>query len=126
MIKLRDISIRNKLVIIQVFASVLVLGIFFAVYVITDIRAYKKRKSESMLNLAQVVATNTISTLQFEDNEAARQILVGLHNVEPDIIFAGILDKNGSPFATYTKNSTAKSPRPDLVNKGNIFFLASE
>ena len=55
----------------QVFTSVLVFSIFFAVYVISDIRDYKQRKVDDMNSLARVVGSNTISTLQFQDDDAA-------------------------------------------------------
>lgn len=87
----------------QVFTSLLVLSIFFGVYVITDIRSYKLRKVESLTSLAQVIGTNSISTLRFQDNETARKILMELHDVAPEIIHADILDKKGNYFASYTK-----------------------
>ena len=59
----------------QVFTSLLVLSIFFAIFIISDIRIYKQRKVESVFGLAQVLGTNSISTLQFQDNEAAKKIL---------------------------------------------------
>ena len=73
--RLRNISIRNKLVLMQVFTSVLVLGIVFAFFVVADIRSYKLRKAENTISLAQVVGINSLSTLQFQDNEAATHIL---------------------------------------------------
>ena len=106
----------------QVFTSVIVLGIFFAVYVITDVRSYKKRKADSLLNLAQVIATNSVSTLRFQDNEAAKQILSGLHNVEPDIVYAGIVDKKGNPFANYTRAGSANFSLPPALNEKTSLF----
>src|SRR4051812_20396883 len=103
MLKVRDISIRSKLILMLVFTSVLVLGIFFVIFIVTDIKDYKKRKVDTMISLAQVIGTNSISTLEFEDNEAARQILSELHNVAPEIVHAGIIDKSGKLFASYTK-----------------------
>ena len=103
MIKLNDISIRNKLIIMLVFISVTVLGIFFLVFIVTDIRAYKLRKADNMINLAQLIGTNNISTLEFRDNEAANEILLESGNVSPEIVNAVILDEKGRLFASYTK-----------------------
>jgi signal transduction histidine kinase len=116
-VKLNDISIRNKLILMQVFTSVLVLGIVFTVFVITDINSYKQRKIDTMISLAQVVGTNNISTLQFQDDDAAKQILLELHNVSPEIIQAGILDKNGHLFATYSKPGENFNFQPTLYQK---------
>jgi signal transduction histidine kinase len=106
----------------QVFTSVLVLGIFFAVFVITDIRSFKDRKVESMLSLAQVLGNNNISTLQFQDNEEARKTLAELKNVAPEINHAGILDKNGVLFARYDKKGTGTFRIPVLLQTRSSVF----
>ena len=59
----------------QVFTSVLVLGLCFAFFVITHIRDYKQRKADSMIGLAQVIGSNSVSAIQFQDNDAAKEIL---------------------------------------------------
>jgi Signal transduction histidine kinase len=105
----------------QVFTSVLVLSIVFTVFVVTDINGYKQRKINSMISLAQVVGANNISTLQFQDDDAATQILAELHNVSPEIIQASILDKNGRLFATYSRAGDSLHPQP-VFNKKNFTF----
>ena len=82
----------------QVFTSLLVLSIFFAVYVLTDIRDYKERKVNSITSLAKVIGANSVSTLLFQDNEAAKQILYEVQKVSPEIIYAEILDNKGILF----------------------------
>ena len=119
--KLNNLSIRNKLVLMQMFTSVLVLGIVFTVFIITDINGYKQRKIDSMISLAQVVGANNISTLQFEDVDAARQILEELHNVSPEIIQASILDKKGNFFATYSRSGDSLHPQPVFDKKKFAF-----
>jgi len=90
----------------QVFTSLLVLGIFSAVYIITDINTYKKRKVENMKSLAHVLGLNSLSTLQFQDNEEAKKILGGLQNNVPEIFYASIVDSSGNIFASYTRPGT--------------------
>ena len=103
MIGLRDFSIKNKLVLMQVFTSIAVLGLCFAAFVITDIRGYKDRKIASTVSFAQVIGTNSISAIQFLDNDAAKQILFDLQKVESDVINASIIDSRGNIFASYTR-----------------------
>lgn len=119
--KLNDISIRNKLILMQVFTSVLVLSIVFTVFVITDINGYKQRKVDSMVSLGQLVGSNNISTLQFQDVEAANQILAELHNVSPEIVQASILDKKGNLFAAYSHAGDSLHPQP-FFNKEKFVF----
>lgn len=106
----------------QVVVSVLVLGIFFTIFIISDTRSYKQRKVEDTITLAQVIGSNTVSALQFLDEEAARNILMELHKVNPDIFQAGILDKDGNVFVHYSKPG---SDSPDvftlLKNKNSLF-----
>jgi signal transduction histidine kinase len=106
----------------QVFTSVLVLSIFVGVYVFTDINSYKQRKVDSMIGLARVIATNSISTLRFQDNQAAKDILSEVHNVVPDIVHAVILDKSGKLFAGYEKEGASKLViPPGLTGKEFLF-----
>ena len=119
--KLNDVSIRNKLILMQVFTSVLVLGIVFTVFVITDINGYKQRKIDSMVSLAQIVGTNNISTLQFEDADAARQILAELHSVSPEIIQASILDKKADLISIYSRSGDSIHTQPVFKGKKIVF-----
>ena len=105
--KIHDISIRNKLILMQVFTSLLVLSIVFTVFVVTDINGYKKRKVEGMVGLAQVVGTNSVSILQFKDEDAGKLILSQLNNISPDIVHSEIFDNEGRVFASFTKTGTS-------------------
>ncbi|MEP6584017.1 MAG: ATP-binding protein [Ginsengibacter sp.] len=87
----------------QVFTSVIVLGLCFIVLVISHINDYKERKSEGMISLSQVIGSSSISAIQFEDKDAARQTLSDLQKVSPDVLNAGILDQENHLFAGYTK-----------------------
>ena len=120
--KLNNVSIRNKLILMQVFTSVLVLSIVFTVFVITDINGYKQRKVDSMISLAQVVGSNNISTLRFQDADAATDILAELHAVSPEIIRASILDDRGNLFSTYSRSGDSLAPQPAFKNNRHVFF----
>ncbi|MEO8111623.1 MAG: ATP-binding protein [Ginsengibacter sp.] len=87
----------------QVFTSVIVLGLCFAVFVVSHINDYKQRKAEAMVSLAQVIGSSTVSALQFDDSEAAIKILSDLKKVSPDVLNAAILYKKDQIFATYAK-----------------------
>jgi signal transduction histidine kinase len=109
MIGLRDFSIKNKLVLMQVFTAMTVLGLCFAAFVITDIRGYKDRKVASTVSFAQVIGSNSVSAIQFLDNEAAEKTLFDLQKVEPDVVNASIIDSHGNVFASYTRPGHARS-----------------
>ncbi|RYZ50695.1 MAG: hypothetical protein EOP49_13480, partial [Sphingobacteriales bacterium] len=69
----------------QVFTAVLVLVIVFGAFVVTQIQQYKLRKQASMESIAQVIATNSVTTLLFMDPEAANAVLSELRSDAPDI-----------------------------------------
>lgn len=106
----------------QVFTSLLVLSIVFIVFIISDINNYKQRRVRNILSLAQIVGNNSIPTLQFQDNEAAKQILSELHNVIPEIVHATILDKNNKAFASYTKPGADSLVMPATLAEEGFAF----
>ena len=89
----------------QVFTCVIVLGLCFAAFVITHIRDYKERKVDSMISLAQVIGSNSISAIQFQDNDAAEKILSDLKKVAPEVVNAAILDTHNKVFAVYSNKA---------------------
>lgn len=105
----------------QVFTSVLVLGVFFSVFIITDIRSYKQRKVDDLMSLAQVLGANCVSTLQFQDNEEANKILSELKNVAPEIVHAVLLDTNQAFFAGYGRTGADSFHAPVIKNNNYIF-----
>ena len=126
MLNLRDISIKNKLILMQVFTSLLVLSIVFGVFIFTDINSYKQRKVESMMSLAQVIGTNSISTLQFDDPDAATQMLHDLHNVSPEIVHATIFNNKGEIFAHYSKPGLDSFRIKDILKQRKFLFSGHE
>ena len=86
-----------------VFTSVVVLGLCFAAFIITDINGYKERKIKSMISLANVISSNSVSAIEFLDNDGAKLILSDLKKISPEIVHANILDEKGNVFATYSK-----------------------
>jgi signal transduction histidine kinase len=114
--KFNDISLRNKLILMQVFTSVLVFGIVFGVFIITDVNSYKQRKVDSMISLAQVLGTNSISAIQFQDPDAARQMLEELQTVSAEIVHADITNKQGEVFASYSKAGGETTSIPGILH----------
>jgi len=110
----------------QVFTSLLVLSIVFGVFIFTDINSYKQRKMESMMSLAQVIGTNSISTLQFDDPDAATQMLQDLHNVSPEIVHATIFNNKGEIFAHYSKPGLDSFRIKDILKQRRFLFSGNE
>jgi signal transduction histidine kinase len=107
----KNLSIKNKLIIIQTATAFIVALICCIFFVLNDIRTFKDTGKRKMYSLARIVGENTIPTLVFLDPDAATQILSKL-NKEPDITEAVVLDKNGDLFARYAREQPPKNAAP--------------
>ncbi len=110
----------------QVFTSVLVLVIMFLVFIITDVKAYKQRKVDNIRSIAQVIGTNSISAIQFQDQAAAMQMLSELHNVSPEIIEAAIINKKGEVFARYLASGSVPLELPASMKDSAYSFTKNQ
>ncbi|MNX68903.1 Sporulation kinase E [compost metagenome] len=108
----------------QVFTSAFVLGLTITAFVLIDIQGFKDRKVVMSRAIAQVVASNSVSALEFLDNDAAKKTLSELR-VESDILNASILDKKGNVFASYTKPGSTEF-RFAIPGEGQKNFLFTD
>lgn len=115
MLSIRNISIRNKLVLMQVFTSVIVVGVFIGVFIVTDIKDYKERKVKSMSGLARVLSTNSIPIMLFQDEDIGDDILAELRTSSPDIIHAVIVDTSGKVFGKYARAGSDSLPLAQML-----------
>lgn len=107
----------------QVFTSLIVLGLCSAAFVISDVKSYKEQKVESSNAIAHVVGSNSVSSLYFFDNEAAQGRLAELR-IKPDILNAVIFDQQGDIFASYTKEDADTFQFSPTVKKNKKFEFA--
>lgn len=122
MTSLNNISIRNKLVLLQVLTSLLVLGIFASVFIFTQIRAFKTRKANDVYGIAGVIAQNSLAPLQFQDVDAARKMLAELRTVTPDIRYSAILSPDHSVFAEVGRSDADQEALRLYRNRVGTFF----
>ena len=95
-----DLSIRTKLVIIQILTACAVLVLASGYWVTENIKASRQEMVSNLQSTAQVIGDNSLSALQFLDSDAAAQTLASLEN-EPDIVYGCIYDEGGEVFAAY-------------------------
>lgn len=99
----KNISIKNKLILIQLITSFIAVLICCVLFVFNDIKTFNKSMIENKNSIAEIVGVNAISPLLFNDKEAATQILANLKG-NPSILNAAIFDKDGVKFAQYDMN----------------------
>lgn len=97
---LRNLSIKWKLIVVQLFVVLLVIILQDIFMVYNEQRTYRKSIMLEARSIAELMAANSIPTLLFFDNSAARQILATLETDER-IVNARIFDAQDSLFAIY-------------------------
>ena len=98
----KNISIRNKLIIIQLATAFIAVLICCVIFVMNDIKIFKASHIRNKNSIAEIVGVNSVSPLLFNDQDAANKILLNL-NSNPTILNAAILDKTGKEFARYSQ-----------------------
>lgn len=84
--------------------AILVVVMVSVAYVFLYYKEIKIQKVENLKTLAKVLSTNLKSTLQFNDNQSAFEILSDLKS-KNDLIAVELRNSENQIFAVYTKNS---------------------
>lgn len=120
----QNISIKNKLILIQVATGTIAVLICCIIFVYNDITTFKKSSVSNKYSLAEIVGENSIAPLEFNDRIAANEILLNFKR-NPTILNAALLDKEGKQFARYDKmgEENFAFPIPDTTSaRMNRFF----
>ncbi|MES2398155.1 MAG: CHASE sensor domain-containing protein, partial [Bacteroidota bacterium] len=109
MASFQNISIRNKLTVIQTIATFIAVLLCCVIFVYNDISAFKDSSKSNKYSIAEIVGENSMAALVFNDKDAANKILLRF-NDNPSILNAVILDKSGKEFARYIKKGEETFP----------------
>ena len=100
--KIRDYSIRQKLLSIMLLTSGIALLAASLAFFINDVLIFQERTKEQQRIIANIIGMNTAAALSFNDNEAAKETLSGLA-ADPHILAAHIMTPNKKLFASYLR-----------------------
>ncbi|NQT63206.1 MAG: HAMP domain-containing protein [Candidatus Marinimicrobia bacterium] len=106
MIKFQDLSIKLKLISIQLFTTLFILVFFVGIYLYSQYHQYEVRAFTRMSTLAEILGSNSISALLFFDNDAATDVLESLET-QTDVLNAVVYDHNGDAFARFDRKGYA-------------------
>lgn len=109
--RLGDLSIRQKLVGIQILTAFTVLVLVSAYYVMADIRSSRTGMVQRLGTTATIIGLNTASSLKFLDRGSAAQILAFLEG-DTEVLHACVYDAEGGVFATYPGEASYDWPAP--------------
>ncbi len=104
MISLRTRSISTRLTMMNMLVSGAALLLACAGFFIYDQVTFRQSLVRTLSAQAQIIGSNSISALLFNDPQSASNTLSALKN-SPNIASAGILTADGRPFALYNRSS---------------------
>ena len=102
---LRDLSIKRKLTLITMTASIVALILACAVFLVEEVFSARASMVRSLTILADVIGANSTVALAFDVPEEGETTLSALR-AESHIVAAGIYKADGQMFATYVRQGT--------------------
>jgi len=113
-------TLRNKLISIQLLTAFVVLAMASAVFVYNEIGTFRALQINKLSSTAQLIGKNSISALSFFDNQVAGETLATLR-VDSHITNACIYDGDGAPFALYGRDKESVFSYPSVREEGYDF-----
>ena len=106
----KDLAINTKLTLLVVLAGGVALLLSCIAFVTNDVRIARSSMVEQMSTLAEVLGSNSTAALNFDDPDAAAELLTSLRQ-QPEVELACIYDASGKVFAAYYRgNQRSKVP----------------
>ncbi len=122
MINIKDLSIERKLIAMQLLTTFIVLLFYGMLLFFNDLHVLRKSVINRLTSMAQLIGANSISALNFLDEEAAEQILSSL-KAEEDVVNAWIYDADGNLFARYSKQGYSDFTFPRITDEDYEFGM---
>ncbi len=126
-IPFRHLSIRSKLTAMQLVASGVAVLLLFALVLGYQVFLLRYEVVQKVASLSEVVGKNSAAALTFGDQKSAQETLSAL-GVEPNVLAARILDREGRTFARFGRTDAdsfaAVSANP--AQQSNLLQLATD
>ncbi|MCF8266192.1 MAG: HAMP domain-containing protein, partial [Melioribacteraceae bacterium] len=120
--KLRELSIRNKLILIILGVSSFSIILALAINLIWDIENYKMNLKESSIINATLIAEYCSAPLLFEYTNEIDQILTKLNSV-PNITGAFVFGITGNVVASFHRDENNKIDPPQSIKNKSTEFV---
>jgi signal transduction histidine kinase len=119
MLEARNYSIKRKLTWMNMVVSGSTLLLACAAFAVYELSALRTNLARNMSIQAQLLGTNSISAVLFNDPDSARNTLAALE-AAPNIIAAGIDTPDRESFAMYSRDHEPKPPALPRVPPGQV------
>ncbi len=120
----RDSSIKHKLILIVMLASVLALLFASVAFIVYDRVMFKREMVRDLMILAEIIGSNCSAALAFRNENDARETLSGLR-AKGHVVAAVIYTKDGQPFASYSR-AGANGDFPTPFPEDDAYFFAED
>ena len=121
MIRLRDLSITKKLVLLAVSSAGVALMLSCAGFVVNDVTTLRANKVHEFHSHAEVIGFNSTAVLTFHDARAANRLLESLR-LQPEIEYGCLFDPQGLILASYHRDADKAVPLlPASLGENNRF-----
>jgi len=113
---IKDVPIQKKITRIIMVTCVLALVFLSAIFILYNLVTFRENLSQELMSITDIIGSNSIAPLEFNDPLAATLTLSGLRAL-PHIVSATLFDQDRKLFATYfrdqdNKDSTGTNMRP--------------
>ncbi|GAC1654872.1 MAG: hypothetical protein NVS9B15_15590 [Acidobacteriaceae bacterium] len=100
----RNQPLAQRLTMMNLLVSLTVLGIAISAFFSYDVITYRQNVLRGLGTQAQIIGSNSVSSILFDDPSTAAKTRSAL-NASPYVLNAAIVKREGSVFATYSKDS---------------------
>jgi hypothetical protein len=107
----RKLTIRRKLILTSMLATMGALLLACAGFVAYDLLDFRIQMGADLAAVAEIVGTNSSAALAFEDRATAAEVLSAL-KAKPQIVRATLFDAQGNEFASWTRPGSSPPPIP--------------
>ncbi len=107
MSRLRDLSLRSKLLLLVLGVTSVALLVSASAHLVHQVGVYRQRASQQLVSIADLVAVNVTAALAFDDPDAARDTITALSAI-PRVQAAAVLDREGREFARWERDAARR------------------
>jgi PAS domain S-box-containing protein len=117
----RNQPITRKLMTVILLTSGAVLVITCGTFFVYELVTFRQSMVRNLTTLAQTIATNSTTSLAFQNSEDAEQVLSAL-SANPHIVAAALYDQGGRRFASYLSPSAPSQLLPPAPDRDGARF----
>lgn len=107
--RVKDRTISQRLTWMNMLVCGVALLLACSAFIGYDLVTFRTARVNNLSMQAQILGSNTMSALVFDDPDSAGKTLAAL-KADPRILSATIYSPNGAPFATYARSGGAPTP----------------